>query len=343
MIIAGHTRYKAARKLHLETVPCLLADDLTDEQVKAFRLADNKVSEKAEWDIELLAAEIAELEDFNMDDFGFEVEIEAEGNEVVEDDFNEELPEEPTAKLGDIYQLGRHRLMCGDSTNEQNVLDLLGGEQIDTVMTDPPYDMQMGGQGCFTDSMKNCKERVDGIINWDPFRIDYLSRLDCGSFYVFTSKNGIPKYMEIFKDFNFNILVWCKTNPVPFTSGSFLPDVEYLLHFTNNKKIWNNSLKPTEIYKKYYISSKLEGREGVGDVHPTMKPVKLISDKLRISSNKNGNVLDIFGGSGTTLICCEQLERNCYMLEYDPRYVDVIIKRWEDFTGQKAELVKRAE
>ena len=231
-----------------------------------------------------------------------------------------------------------HRLMCGDSTSAEDVAKLMNGVKADMVFTDPPYDMSMGGQGCFKSSMDNCKERIDNIINFDPYVISYLANMDIPTYYICTSKDGVPKYMDIFKEHNFNILVWCKTNPVPFTAGTFLPDIEYIMYFSKKgKKIWNNSLKPTDTYKKYYISKKLQGREDAGeDLHPTMKPIELISNKIRISSNENGVVLDLFGGSGSTLIACEQLNRKCYMMELDPHYVDVIIQRWENFTGKKA-------
>jgi len=209
------------------------------------------------------------------------------------------------------------------------------------VFTDPPYDMDMGGQGCFAEGMKNCKKRIDNIIHFDPYVLSHLPSMDIGSYYICTSKDGIPKYLDIFKDHNFNILVWCKTNPTPFTSGTFLPDIEYIMYFSKKGKIWNNSIKPTEVYKKYYISQKLQGRNDAGgeDLHPTMKPIELIANRIKISSNQGGYVLDFFGGSGSTLIACEQLNRKCLMCELDEHYCDVIIKRWETFTGREAVLV----
>lgn len=247
---------------------------------------------------------------------------------------------EPIVKLGDIWQLGRHRMMCGDSTDKETVQSLICGADIDMVFTDPPYDMEMGGKGCFKKSMDNCKDRIDDIIRFDPYVLSYLPELKINSFYVFTSKNGIVKYLDIFKELNYDILCWCKTNPVPFTSGSFLPDVEYLLYFSRKGRIWNNSLKPTSIYKKYYVTQKLQGRiDGGGDLHPTMKPTEIVADKIKINSNNGGIVLDIFGGSGTTLAVCEQIDRICYTLELDPKYCDVIIKRWENLTGKKAVLI----
>ena len=231
--------------------------------------------------------------------------------------------------------------MCEDSFDKNYLDKLLDNNELDMVMTDPPYDMQMGGQGCFAESMQHCKKRLDDIINFDPYKLSFLPETSAKSFYIFTSKNGIPKYLEIFKDMNFNILVWCKTNCPPFTSGTFLPDIEYLLFFSKQgNKIWNNSLKPTEVYKKYYVTKAKEGTEQAGtDDHPTIKPLQILCDKIRISSNKNGYVLDLFGGSGSTLIACEQTDRCCLMMEYEPKYVDLIIARWEHFTGKKAEKI----
>lgn len=338
-IICGHTRVLASLELGLEEVPCIVADDLTDEQIKAFRLADNKVSEKAEWDFELLDEELKDIIDIDMEDLGFDIsfDFENEEQEIIEDEVPE-VPAEPKAKIGDIYQLGNHRVMCGDSFNETDRNKLIGNNELDMIMTDPPYDMEMGGQGCFAEGMKNCKKRLENIIHFNPYQLEFLKDLTAKSFYIFTSKNGIPKYLEMFKDFNFNILIWCKTNCPPFTSGTFLPDKEYMLFFSKQgKKIWNNGLKPTEIYKKYYVTQSKIGKIEAGtDEHPTVKPQQILQDKIRISSNENGYVLDLFGGSGSTLIACEQTNRKCLMMELDPKYVDVIIERWEKFTGKKA-------
>ena len=342
-IIAGHGRLMASKKLGMEEVPCIVLEGLTEAQKKAYIIADNKMALNAGWDDELLKIELENLKelDFDLELTGFNVDElddilgkNEEEKEIIEDEVPE-VPEEPKAKLGDIYQLGNHRLMCGDSTKIEDVEKLMNGAKADMVFTDPPYDMSMGGQGCFKSSMDNCKERIDNIINFDPYVISYLANMDIPTYYICTSKDGVPKYMDIFKEHNFNILVWCKTNPVPFTAGTFLPDIEYIMYFSKKgKKIWNNSLKPTDTYKKYYISKKLQGREDAGeDLHPTMKPIELISNKIRISSNENGVVLDIFGGSGSTLIACEQLNRKCYMMELDEHYVSVIIERYINFTG----------
>lgn len=345
-IVEGHGRLIACKELGYTKVPIIRLDHLTDEERKAYTLAHNKLTMNSDFDIDILNDELMKSFDtIDMSDFGFDLDFDVEEEQEIVEDEIPEVPEEPKAKLGDIYQLGNHRLMCGDSTSEEDVAKLMNGVKADMIFTDPPYDMNMGGQGCFKSSMDNCKQRIDNIINFDPYVIGYLANMDIPTYYICTSKDGVPKYMDIFKEHNFNILVWCKTNPVPFTAGTFLPDIEYIMYFSKKgKKIWNNSLKPTDTYKKYYISKKLQGREDAGeDLHPTMKPIELISNKIRISSNENGIVLDIFGGSGSTLIACEQLNRKCYMMELDPHYIDVIIQRWENFTGEKAVLLNRKE
>ena len=162
-----------------------------------------------------------------------------------------------------------------------------------------------------------------------------FSKFSFKNWFIFTSKDLIPIYFEIFKNQKFNILVWCKDNPTPMTNNTFLPDVEYLLYFYDKGRIWNNGLN-VEVYKKYYNSNKLEGRYEAGNVHPTIKPLQIISDKIKICSNKCGIVVDCFCGSGSTLIAAEHLGRKCYAMELDPKYIDVIIERWENLTGQKA-------
>lgn len=344
-IIAGHGRLLASKKLKMEEVPCIVLKGLTEAQKKAYVIADNKMALNAGWDEELLKLELENLQELNFDLelTGFNVDElddilgkNEEEVEIVEDDFEVEVPEEPKAKLGDIYQLGNHRLMCGDSTKEEDVAKLIGNNKIELLLTDPPYNMENNGGGCFGKSTENMIKRIDKLVDFDAKTIEFVKKIDIGSYYFFTSKELIPQYFEMFKDYKFNILIWCKTNPTPWANNTFLPDIEYCLYFHNGKRIWNNGLKPTEKYKKYYISNKLEGRKEDGDLHPTMKPLEMLRNKIEISSNINGNVLDLFGGSGSTLIACEQLNRNCYMMELDPRYVDVIINRWEQFTGNKA-------
>ena len=324
-IVEGHGRYLACKELGIEKVPVIHLDHLTDEQRRAYALAHNKTAEMSEWDIDLLGEELDGIFDIDMSDFGFDLTEEEEETEIIEDEVPEEV--EPVAKQGDIWQLGRHRLMCGDSTSVTDVEKLINGNKIELVLTDPPYNMGYSGAGIIKETTKNVRERIKDIIDFDAHSISYLASMDVGSVYIFTSKDLIPEYFKIFDGWKFNILTWVKTNNPPMCNNNFLPDIEYMLYFHKGKgRVWNNGLRPLDIYRKAYFSSRQEGHEEAGDVHPTMKPLKLLTDKIQISSSKNGNVLDIFGGSGSTLIACEQLNRNCFMMELDPHYVDVIIE-----------------
>ncbi len=339
VIVEGHGRYLACKELGIDNVPVIHLDHLTDEQRRAYALAHNKTAEMSEWDIDLLGEELDGIFDIDMSDFGFDLsEDEDDETEVIEDEVPQEV--EPVAKMGDIYQLGNHRLMCGDSTSVTDVEKLMDGNKADMVFTDPPYNMNYCGAGFINEQNKNVKERIKHIINFDANSISYLAKNQiANNIFIFTSKDLIKQYLDIFDGWNFNMLMRHKTNTPPMVNNNYFADTEYCLYFHKGKRIWNNGLKPIDIYKKYFVSGMHEGRKGAGNLHPTMKPIEFIANQVKICSNENGNVLDIFGGSGSTLIACEQLDRNCYMMELDPKYVDVIIARWEQFTGQKAVLL----
>ena len=341
-IIAGNGIYEQAQKLGIKTkiietdgteLVVVKRTDLAteDEKRKQLAIMDNSASDSSEFDFELMKMDfdVDTLNDWGISNF----EIIEEQKEIEEDEVPKNV--ETRCKLGDIWKLGNHRLLCGDSTVLTDVERLIEGNKVDLVFTDPPYNMHYSGFGIIPEN-----PRVQKLVDFDPYSIEWLNRNDFGSIYIFTSKDLIPDYLKIFQDWKFNILVWEKTNNPPLTMNTFLPDIEYLLYFHKGKRIFNNGLKPTEIYKKVFSSSRQEGQKGIGNVHPTMKPIDLIANKLRISSNPNSIVLDLFGGSGSTLIACEQLNRTCYMMELDPHYCDVIITRWENLTGQKALLVK---
>lgn len=334
IILSGHTRYKALKQLNYKECDVIRVSGLSEDDKRKYRLLANKTGEKALWDFEKLEFELDGL-DFEGFDFGFEINLDAnEPQGVVGDDFNEEVTAKPKSKLGDIYQLGEHRLMCGDSTNSDDVARLMNSEKADMVFTDPPYNMSDNLSGFISQSTKS---KLDDIVDFNPYTIkNILLESECNNFFIFTSKDLIPAYFDIFNGYRFNILVWCKENPTPMVNNTFLPDVEYLLYFYKKGRIWNNKLN-VEVYKKYYNSNKLIGKQDAGgDLHPTIKPLKIIADKVKVCSNNGGIVLDLFGGSGSTLIACEQTNRKCYMMEIDPKYIDVIITRWEKFTGNKA-------
>jgi site-specific DNA-methyltransferase (adenine-specific) len=315
VIVCGHTRYKASKKLGLETVPCIIADDLTEEQIKAYRLADNKVAEQAEWNFDLLGDELADIFDIDMSYFGFEDMTVEEEVEVIEDDFEVELPEEPKAKLGDIYQLGNHRLMCGSSTSFEDVEVLLNGADIDLIYTDPPYGMNaVSKSGVLKETYKtDIMNDDDNTVAIDSFNL-------CAMKFGNTKQVwwGANYYTECLPSSECWI-VWDKNN-----GASDQTDCELA---------WANF---RSVVRQFTMASEKKNR-----VHPTQKPCKLFNEIVRKfeKDGKFNNVMDLFGGSGSTLIACEQLDRNCFMMELDPKYVDVIIDRWEQFTGQKAVLV----
>ena len=337
-IVEGHGRLMAAEQIGMTVVPVIRLDELTDEQRRAYMLVHNKTTMNSDFDAEMLDLELDDILDIDMSEFGFELDSDPEDVEITEDEAPL-LPETAKTKRGDIYRLGEHRLICGDSTDPAVIDRLMDGVKADMVFTDPPYNMGYSGAGIIRETTKNVRNRIKDIIDFDAKSISFLSKMDVGSVYIFTSKDLIPVYFDIFKDWKFNILVWVKSNNPPMCNNNFLPDIEYLLYFHKGKRIWNNGLRPLDIYRRAYFSSRQEGHAEAGDVHPTMKPIKLIADKLQISSNEGSVVLDLFGGSGSTLIACEQLNRKCYMAELDPRYCDVIVERWENLTGEKARLI----
>ena len=313
VIICGHTRYKAAQKLGLNTVPCVVASDLTDEQIKAYRLADNKVAELAEWDIDLLGEELDGIFDIDMSDFGFDLSEEEEETEVIEDEIPQEV--EPVAKQGDIWQLGRHRLMCGSSTDASNIDDLLNGNTPDLIYTDPPYGMNaVSKSGVLS---KNYKTDIlgddDNTVAIDAFNLSMQMFKDVKAVWW-----GANYYTECLPSSECWI-VWDKNN-----GASDQTDCELA---------WSNF---RSVVRQFTMASEKKNR-----VHPTQKPCDLFAQVVKkFDKNKEFNkVLDLFGGSGSTLIACEQLGRNCFMMELDPHYVDVIIARWEKFTGKKAVLL----
>lgn len=346
VIVAGHTRYKAAKKLNLKEVPCIVADDLTEEQVKAFRLADNKVAEKAEWDFELLSDELDDLFDFDMTVFGFEEETEEQPTEVVEDDFEAEIPEEPKAKLGDIYQLGRHRLMCGDSTDKATVEKLMNGNIADIAFSSPPYNA--GTTATETAMGKTTKYNGNDDNKTEADYIDFLnSYIECAiehCEYVFMnvqsiSNNKIALIDVLYhnKDIYADTIVWDKIHGQPAMAENVMNSVfEYVHIFSEkaNRAIGTIQFRGT-VDNILHLQS--QRKNEYSDIHNATFSVEFASHFIRNFAKES--VLDQFGGTGTTLIACEQLGRTCYMMELEPKYIDVIIERWEQFTGEKAVLL----
>jgi DNA modification methylase len=442
VIIAGHTRLLASRKLDLKEVPIIRVEDLTDKQIKAFRIADNKTSEFAEWDMELLAIEMEGLDDIftGFDDAEFD-DIMGIDKEVEEDDFDEEPPENPISKRGDIWQLGRHRLMCGDSTKEEDVAKLMNGNKADMVFTDPPYGMKKEKDGVLNDNL-NYDKLLEFNKQWIPLTFDALK--DNGSWYCWgideplmdiysnilkpmikenkiTFRNLItwnkfhkqkPTAIEMMRSYSIYdekcLFVMCGVQGFNNNADNYFDGYEPIRKYLEQeaKKVELNDKKLKEIcgvemyghwftksqwdlmkeehykklqdyykdaFKKEYDEIKKEydeikkehyatrayfdnthetymtevwdfetanedERESAGG-HATPKPIALCARAIKSSSREGEIVLDVFGGSGSTLIACEQLNRICYMMELDEKYVDVIINRWEQYTGQKAVLI----
>lgn len=337
VIIAGHTRYKAAKKLGMKKVPVVVADNLSPEQVKAYRLADNKTGGLADWNMGLLDDELADIADIDMSDFGFDLDITDDGEEVQEDDFDEEVPEEPKSKLGQIYQLGRHRLMCGDSTNSESVKKLLGGVQADLLLTDPPYNVGYEGKQKSKMTIKNDRQEDDEFYKFlfDAFSAAKEVLKQGASFYIWYASSEAANFNNAANNSGLSVreeLIWEKNNLI-ISRQDYQWKHEPCLYgwVEGGSHSWYSDRKQTTVmhFDKPQRS----------DLHPTMKPVALFDYQIKNSTKSGDVVLDLFGGSGTTIMACEQDGRNACVMEYDPKYVDVIIKRWEDFTGKKAELI----
>lgn len=376
VIVAGHTRLKAAQKLGLEEVPVIIADDLTEEQVKAFRLADNKVGELAEWDFEKLELELVDIA-MNMSGFGFDMtELSQEfdkNKEVIEDDFdvNKALEdiEEPVCQIGDVWLLDNHRLMCGDSTSIDDLDVLLSGKLVDVVVTDPPYNMNYVGAGKTPKEKREKNKILNDNMSDDDFQkfltdvysTMYLGMKDGASCYVFYKELGNGVFITALEKGGLTFkqeLIWVK-NQIVLGGSKYQNIYEPCLFACKGEKVerWYGGRVQRSVIESFDDMNELELREAIrylfesldtdvirenktmkNDLHPTMKPVKLLSKFICNSSHQDDIVLDLFGGSGSTLIASEQLDRKCYMMELDPKYCDVIIERWESFTGQKAKL-----
>lgn len=448
IIVEGHGRVLAAQKLGIETIPCVRLDHLSEKERREYAIAHNRSAEMSEWDFDLLQVELdgLDLDDF---DFGFELGEEAE-HEAVEDDYEPEPPQEPKAKRGDIYKLGRHRLMCGDSTDAADVERLMDGVKADMVFTDPPYGMKKESDGILNDNL-NYDDLLDFNKRWIP--LTFAHTKENGSWYcwgidepLMDIYSNILKPMQKENKITFrNFITWKKENDNPtmlfngacssnnrsyYTNEKCLFVMCGVQGFNNNKDHYDETFEPVRAYlekeaKNVNLTSKLltqitgvqmyghwftksqfaiipethykklqdyyngsafcmpydelqslfnkgehetlkeavmakrayfdgtasqcidvwvhdvtsaKERELCGG-HATPKPIELCARAIKTSSRPGEMVLDLFGGSGSTLIACEQTGRTCYCMELDPRYVDVIIDRWEKFTGETEKLV----
>jgi len=348
-IIAGHGRLLAARKLKMDKVPVIELAHLSDAQKKALIIADNKLALNADWDFELLTLELKNLadDDFDLSVLGFNADelaklLEPEQIEgLTDEDAVPEVPDEPITKLGDIYQLGNHRLMCGDSTSIDAV-DKLMPETANMIFTDPPYLMDFTG-GIHADGSKSFNAKHGSIKNDKMSDEDGNNFLDAinsiikikvdGAFYITFYRLGIDKYYASMDRTGLqcrSLVIWDKGNHT-LSNSDYMSMYEPMFYGWVNSHKFYGGKNGMDIWRIK--------RTAKNDLHPTMKPVELVEKAILDGSQINAIVLDLFGGSGTTIIACEKNNRSARIMELDPKYCDVIVKRWEDFTGKKAQLV----
>ena len=327
LIIAGHGRVQAAQKLNLKTVPTICLDYLTEAQKKAYVIADNRLALNAGWDFDMLKVELNDLNDleFDVSLLGFDDkeinDILADPTEgLVDEDSTPDLVEDPITVEGDIWLLGNHRLMCGDSTSIDAVDKLMDGNKADMMFTDPPYNVAFNGRSGKFDVIKNDDLEESEFNNFIDSFISIVKTLDLNTYYICCNWAfyGILELKLKPK----SCIVWAK-NVFGLGKG-YRHQHEFILFdgfidatITNESDLWN--IAKDSKYK-----------------HPTQKPVALSERAITNSSKPKNKVLDLFGGSGSTLLACEKLDRSAYLMELDPKYCDVIIQRWQEFTGQNA-------
>lgn len=331
IIVAGHTRLKAAKKLGLTLVPVITADDLTEEQIKAFRLADNKTAEISKWDKKKLEEELEGInwDDIDMTLFGFDNIFESMEQEVIDDDFDEGqyLTDEPYSKQGDIYLLGPHRIMCGDSTNPEIVKVLMDGSVADMVFTDPPYNVDYegsDGQKIKNDNMGN-EEFYNFLLA--IYKNLFANLKTGGTIYVSHADSEGLNFRKAFVDAGFKLaqcLIWVKNS---FTMGR----QDYQWQHEPILYGWKEGAGHYYVDDRSLATVWFYDKPKHNDLHPTMKPLELVGQAINNGSKLGNITLDLFGGSGSTLIASEQAKRINRSMELDEKYVDVIVKRYLKF------------
>ena len=352
VIVEGHGRFIALTELGYDEVEVIHLDHLTDQQRRQYMLIHNQTTMNSGWDDDLLRIELDDI-DIDMTDFGFDLDEEDdEPIEVQEDDVPEKA--KSRCKLGDLWILGNHRLICGDSTDVTVIDRLMDGAKADMVFTDPPYNVAVGSKnrilneqdgGCRNETeIAGDKGMTDAEIGEQLWRPAFQNMADHAkddcSIYVTMPQGGTHMMMMMMADACWQVkheLMWLKNQPT-FSMGRLDYDYKHEPIMYGWKKTHNFYGKGKFTKSVWEIDKPRESK-----LHPTMKPIELIANALENSTKENDCVLDVFGGSGSTLIACEQLNRKCYMAELDPKYCDVIIQRWEDFTGMKAVKILRED
>jgi len=332
-VIAGHGRLMAARKLGMDKVPVVELQHLTESQRKAYVLADNRIALNSGWDTSMLSLELQDLkDDIDLSLLGFDPdELDALLNPIEEtegltdEDAVPDVPDEPKTKLGDIYILGNHRLMCGDSTSIDAVDKLMDGQKADMVFTDPPYGVDY--KGINNDSRDGLEDLLRGAF------ANYIATAKSGaSIYCFHSDRCADVFHKVFREFfHFSsMIIWAK-NSLTLSQTDYQSQHEPCLYgwMDNGSHFWHSDRKQTSLWK-------FDKERVVG--HTTPKPVALVEKAINNSSKGGDLVIDLFGGSGSTMIAAEKIGRCANIMELDPKYCDVIVSRWEQFTGKKAVL-----
>lgn len=343
-IIAGHGRVLAARKLDMSEVPVIELQDMSDAQRRAYIIADNKLAESAGWDDELLRLELGELKEmgFDLEFVGFDaLELDdlfptESKSGLTDDDETPEPPANPVSQAGDIWRLGNHRVMCGDSVSSDDVARLMEGYKADLIVTDPPYNVAY--QGGTSDKLTIQNDSMSGEAFYrfllDAYTAMFSVAKDGAGLYVFHADSEGMNFRKAMIDAGFKLAqccIWVKQSLVMGRQDYHWQHEPVLYGWKpTGPHRWYNDRKQTTVWNF--------DRPSRNDVHPTMKPVALIEYPIMNSSRGGDVVLDLFGGSGSTLIACEKTGRHSRLMELDPRYCDVIVKRWQDFTGQQARL-----
>lgn len=352
-IIAGHGRVMAAEKLGINSIPSVRVEHLSEAQKKAYIIADNQLALNAGWDTEKLTLELEELidKDFNLELLGFNDDfLDGLLNKGVygltDPDHVTDVLEDTTTKPGDLWVLGDHRLLCGDSTNPQDVEKVLNGKRIDLIFSDPPYGVSYSDKNKFLNASDKGNRNQRKIEN-DHMSLDETGQLwrdvfslwseylnDKSSYYISSPQGGeLFMMMMMMNENGFPIkhnIIWNKNNHVLGRCDYNYKHEPILYGWKNSHKFWGKGDHKTSVWDI--------PKPQKSELHPTMKPVALVENCILNSSAPNQIVSDMFLGSGTTLIACEKNGRSCYGVELDPHYCDVIVKRWEEYTGKTAEL-----
>lgn len=336
-IVAGHGRILAAKKLKLETVPCVRVDHLTEKQKKAYILADNRLTELGEWDLEILNTELQDIE-YDLDIIGFDGwKVESHLKGLTDEDECPEIPKTPKSKLGDVWILGDHRLMCGDSTDRAAVEKLMLGLKADLLLTDPPYNLAYEGKT--KEALKIQNDHMSAAA-FKEFLTTVFRNADAvmkkgAAFYIWFADVETLSFCASIDAVDWTLrqmLIWIKNTLVMGRKDYHFKHEPCLYGWKPGAAhYWAGDRKQTTLLEFDRPARSAE--------HPTMKPVALIEYQMLNSTKDGGVVLDLFAGSGSMVIAAEKNGRRAMAMELDPKYCDVVVKRWEDYTGKRAEKI----